>query len=109
MFLSWVKNGMVPVMSVGPSWPFSLLLFIFAGLAVIYVCFMLRIIWKNHTIGCLLIIGLCVLNIICLLAGILADPGVPIKIYHRYSKHYNFKLEPETAYQEEDDEEACDA
>ena len=108
LFLSCVRNGELPVMSIGPNWPFTVLLFIFVLLILIYIGFMIRFIWKAQTVGCCLIIAVAVVNIVVLLIGILSDPGVPDKVYKRYSRFYSYTSESSSAIDENDSEQTLD-
>ena len=111
VFLSCYKRGTFPICGIGPSWPFTIILFIFAILCSFYMGFMLNILYATNTpckskidqivlfiltyllffpLDALVACGICctlvAINILMLLMGICADPGVPPQIYRRYTK-----------------------
>lgn len=65
------------MLSIGPSWPFTVGLLIFALFAAGYFVFMLGLLkhigYKMYTATIILIIT----NILLLLSGILSNPGIP--------------------------------
>ena len=88
LFLSCYKNGIIPVCSIGPSYLFTLGLFVFVLLCLAYLLFMLYIVKDKHprlagSSACLI-----ALNLAVLLHGILGDPGIKPKIYQNYAKRH---------------------
>ena len=49
LFCSCYRRGTFPVCSIGPSWPFTLVLAMFAGFCLAFMCFMLHILYKHDT------------------------------------------------------------
>ena len=77
LFLSCFNQGRSPIISLGPSWPFTLFLLGFGCLIFVYFCFMLSMARRRDTVMFILAeMGLAV-NIITLWAGILKNPGIP--------------------------------
>lgn len=47
LFLSCYRAGRYPFCGIGPSWPFSIALAVFAIFCLVYLGFMLDMLWKN--------------------------------------------------------------
>mmetsp|Transcript_4657 Transcript_4657/g.7907 ORF Transcript_4657/g.7907 Transcript_4657/m.7907 type:complete len:138 (-) Transcript_4657:731-1144(-) len=86
LFISCYKQGKFPICSLGPSWGFTLILFLFAGLCMAYLGFMVLYAYNHQRYtACYMISSSVFLNIFLLCGGILADPGVDPSIYERYT------------------------
>ena len=48
-FLSCYKRGTFPICGIGPSWPFTIILLVFAILCGFYMGFMLSILYSTNT------------------------------------------------------------
>ena len=77
LFLSCYNRGRSPLLSLGPSWPFTIFLLFFAAMIVVYFLIMVSMA-KNANIYHLgFVYSLIVCNILVLFGGILKNPGVP--------------------------------
>ena len=77
LFFSFWNNGRSPVLSIGPSWPFTICLVSFAGLIFVYFMIMLSLAKDapiSHQIICYIGIAF---NLFLLFGGILGNPGIP--------------------------------
>ena len=76
MFLSCWDMGRSPLLTLGPSWPFTTVLLGIGAMIFTYFCLMLSMVEKKDN----WIIYLCYftisLNVYSLLAGILKNPGI---------------------------------
>ena len=76
-FFSFFQQGRKPLLSIGPSWPFTLGLLAFAGFAFVYFLWMLYLLQVTNAkvkAGALVYM---VSNVLMLLTGILKNPGIP--------------------------------
>ena len=62
--------------SIGPSWPFTIGLLVFALFCLGYLGFMIAKVWPSNPNWCYPSIILIGVNLILLAMGILGDPGV---------------------------------
>ena len=77
LFVSCFNGGRSPLLSLGPSWPFTIFLLCFACLILVYFCFMLSMAKNKESFMFICAqIGLAI-NLMVLLAGILKNPGIP--------------------------------
>ena len=86
VFFKFYKNGQFPLFSIGPSWPFMIILAAFVCLASFYLFYMLSMLsvvkyWQNCIVTILYII-----NIGFLIHAMFGDPGVKPSIYNLYLK-----------------------
>ena len=80
LFVSWFKRGRKPLLSIGPSWPFTIGLLTFAFLALFYFLWMLSLLQIVNIKIRLVAISLMFVNIGFLFRGILQNPGIPQSI-----------------------------
>lgn len=73
-------------MSIGPSWPFTIGLMIFALLAVVYFFWMLSLLKNSNVYMHSIAVTLILTNITCLMMGILGNPGLPQSLVDRLLK-----------------------
>ena len=77
LFFKYYNNGRSPLLSIGPSWPFTIGLLMFALFALIYFLWLLTLLKiVDHRIK---YIGLAIIfiNLTALFMGILKNPGIP--------------------------------
>ena len=78
LFVSCFYRGRSPMISIGPSWPFTFILFFLTGVICVYFYLMLLIngdkAHPTHRMWCYSTI---VANMLCLILGILKNPGIP--------------------------------
>jgi len=77
LFVSCFNGGRSPLISLGPSWPFTLFLLGFACMIFIYFCFMLSMAKRRDTFMFVLAEAGLVFNLLMLFTGILKNPGIP--------------------------------
>ena len=87
-FFRFLNNGEYPLFSIGPHWPFTIGLIIFAIGVASYMGYLISKIYAHCVLGSILVSFLALVNIVMMFATILSDPGVPPQIYKRYSKFY---------------------
>eukprot|EP00347_Sterkiella_histriomuscorum_P020263 403338472 len=97
IFLSFYKKGRSPLFSIGPSWPFTIGLLVFAIGAAIYFTFMLNVLKKIDQRAKTVQSVLIALNFLALIIGILQNPGVPQSVF-------DFKLKQQVKIQRENSE-----
>ena len=86
IFLSCYYKGKSPLLTLGPSWPFTSVLIILGILILFYFYIMLSMATKAmflHKLWCQFCIGL---NIFALFGGILKNPGIPQELIDRILK-----------------------
>ena len=80
LFISCFRQGKSPLLSIGPSWPFTPIILIFAGMITTYFLCLIIYMGQNgnevHLVICY--IGVAI-NMLCLFVGILKNPGIPQK------------------------------
>ena len=76
-FASWFNHGRTPLLSIGPSWPFTIGLIAFAIGATTYFLVLLSIYNTINAYLKLIFYFEIVLNLGMLFAGILKNPGIP--------------------------------
>jgi len=77
LFVSCYYQGRSPLLSIGPSWPFTIFLLFFAALILGYFLLMMSMAGDTnplHEAFCYFMIGC---NLKLLFAGILKNPGIP--------------------------------
>jgi hypothetical protein len=77
LFFKYFKHGRRPFLSIGPSWPFTIGLLVFAFGAFFYFLWMLTLLRVLDYRVKAMILALMAMNICMLLAGILKNPGIP--------------------------------
>ena len=77
LFLSCFYHGRSPVLSLGPSWPFTIFLLFFAAMIMVYFCVMVSMAKNANFFHLMFVYGLIVFNVLILFGGILKNPGVP--------------------------------
>ena len=76
LFVSWYYKGRTPLLTLGPSWPFSSILMIFGAFLACFFIFMIKLI-KNRSIYTEFILySILIINVISLFMGILQNPGI---------------------------------
>ena len=88
LFISCWKRGRFPICSIGPSWPFTIGLLIFAGMVLAFLVGMMMVLKDENgwmTKCAIFSIGL---NLYLLFGGILGDPGVKPATYLHYTKNW---------------------
>ena len=76
----------MPVFSIGPSWPFTIGLFIFTLLCLAYFGIMIYSVWKRHPQWCYPQFLLLTTNLYYLARGVLSDPGIPKHTHQVYNQ-----------------------
>jgi hypothetical protein len=77
LFVSCYYGGRSPLISLGPSWPFTIFLVLFGVIIGAYFTFMLSMAkTKDSFMYILSQCGIC-FNVLVLLTGILKNPGIP--------------------------------
>jgi hypothetical protein len=101
LFLSFWKDGKFPLCSIGPSWPFTIGLLIFASICLGYLVFMIYMM-QDPTGWCTFfsIIGI-IINLGLLCGGIMGDPGVSPSTYLYYTK-LKYAKSKDTEFEEAD-------
>ena len=51
LFLSFYRRGTFPICSIGPSWPFTIILCFFATFCLVFLGFMMSVLWKSEKPG----------------------------------------------------------
>ena len=98
LFLSCFRKGRFPICSIGPSWPFTMGLLMFALFCLGYLLFMVSLIYETNFNLAVISVILIIVNLAFLFGGILADPGVHESIYLNYTKEkYGGKSEGASA------------
>ncbi len=77
LFLSCWYQGRSPLLTLGPSWPFTLFIVGFAGMIVGYFMLMLSMAGPDAGKTLYFSYGGIAINLLTLLAGILKNPGIP--------------------------------
>lgn len=77
LFLSCYYGGRSPLLSLGPSWPFTFFLLFFGGVIFVYFAFMLSMAKNKESWLFLTAEAGVVFNVFVLFAGILKNPGIP--------------------------------
>lgn len=84
-FLSFYKGGTFPIISIGPSWPFTIGMLIFVALCVAYLLYMMTMIGEFkklwHTSFTFIII-----NLLILARAICGEPGIKENVYLNHIK-----------------------
>ena len=77
LFLSCYYSGRSPLLTLGPSWPFTCFIVFFA--AMIFVYFMVMLSMAGEQAGNKVYISYAglLMNVLVLFAGILKNPGIP--------------------------------
>ena len=87
VFLSCFYRGRSPLIALGPSWPFTFVLLLLAGLISCYFYMMLSVGGDRanpwHKLWCHFCIAT---NLFALFAGILKNPGIPQRLLDRLLK-----------------------
>jgi hypothetical protein len=78
--------GRSPLLTLGPSWPFTSVLLGIGGMIFTYFCLMLSMIEKKDNALIYLCYFTIALNVYCLFAGILKNPGIVQTIIDRKLK-----------------------
>jgi len=86
LFLSCYDRGQSPVLTLGPSWPFTIFLLFFAGMILVYFAIMISMAKNANPIHLNACYGALGLNLLILFTGILKNPGIPKPIILRYLK-----------------------
>ena len=76
LFLTCYKQGRTPFLSIGPSWPFTLFLFVFALFIVGFFSFMLHMMKTKTWWTLAIMITSMTINFGALLMGIFMNPGI---------------------------------
>ena len=91
LFLRCYRLGRFPLCSIGPSWPFTIGLLVFAGVCLGYLLFMVSMLSDaGGTLRPIAAVAIC-LNLALLFGGICGDPGVKPSIYLHYSKMHKMR------------------
>lgn len=77
LFFSYFKNGKAPLLSIGPSWPFTIGLLAFAFMAYFYFLWMLTLLKIVNMKYKLAAVAVMSTNVLALMTGILQNPGIP--------------------------------
>ena len=78
IFLSCFYRGRSPVLTLGPSWPFTLFLLVIAAMILVYFGLMISMgSPKAHHLHILWCYACITANAFALLGGILKNPGIP--------------------------------
>lgn len=77
IFLSCWNRGRSPVLTLGPSWPFTIFLLFFGSMILVYFIVMLSLAKNPNPLMLALAWAMLGTNFGCLLAGILKNPGMP--------------------------------
>jgi len=88
-FFSWYKHGQVPLFSIGPSWPFTIILLCFGGMCCGYLYFMRQMVAENPFVTWSSNFFI-LINLLLLFGGICGDPGVKPSIYQTYTKRFMY-------------------
>ena len=86
LFVSCFYGGRAPLLTLGPDWPYSTFILLFAAMILAYFCVILHIV--TESVGRLAWIQYCgiALNLGLLFAGILKNPGIPQTLIDRLLK-----------------------
>ena len=106
LFLSCYNRGRSPLLSLGPSWPFTIFLLFFAAMIVVYFLIMVSMAKNANIYHLSFVYSLIIFNILVLFGGILKNPGVPQTYIDRILKEKSGKGEDAEAESEEEDIEA---
>ena len=94
IFLSWYNRGRSPLLTLGPSYPFTAVLLL---LACMITGFLELLLWESqdrphpmHKLWCQACVGF---NVILLFTGILKNPGIPQRLIDRLLKEQQGKGE----------------
>lgn len=77
LFVSYFNNGRSPLLSIGPSWPFTIGLVTFAIVALVYFIWILSLLKNTSYYIKEIAYVLMLSNIVFLFTGILKNPGIP--------------------------------
>ena len=77
LFLSCYKGGRAPILSIGPSWPFTFVIIGFAFLVLFYFLFMINMIGEQLGPKIYILYSGLAVNLLVLFTGILKNPGIP--------------------------------
>ncbi len=86
LFFKYFKHGRRPFLSIGPSWPFTIGLLVFAFGAFFYFMWMLTLLKILDVRVKTVVLSLMTVNIGILLTGILKNPGIPQAVIDRILK-----------------------
>lgn len=86
LFVKYYRHGRRPLLSIGPSWPFTIGLLVFAFGAFFYFLWMLTLLQVLDIRVKGIVLSLMALNICMLLTGILKNPGIPQSVIDRKLK-----------------------
>lgn len=86
LFLSCYYRGQSPLLTLGPSWPFTLFLLGFAAMILAYFIIMIKMASNPSTVHLYICYGGIGLNLLFLFAGILKNPGIPQVVIERLLK-----------------------
>ncbi|CDW77513.1 dhhc zinc finger domain containing protein [Stylonychia lemnae] len=81
LFLSWYKQGRTPLLTLGPSWPFTIVLILFGVFLAVFFIFMSKMIKHKSVYTELILYSLIIINITALFMGILQNPGISQQIF----------------------------
>jgi hypothetical protein len=86
LFLSCFYRGQSPLLTLGPSWPFTLFLLGFAAMILAYFIIMINMASNPNIIHLYICYGGIGLNLLVLFGGILKNPGIPQVVIERLLK-----------------------
>jgi hypothetical protein len=86
LFLSCWYEGRSPLLTLGPSWPFTCFIVFFAGMIFAYFMLMLSMCGPGAGSKVYFSYGGLIANIMVLFAGILKNPGIPQPVIDRVLK-----------------------
>ena len=86
LFFSCYKKGKFPICSIGPSWPFTIGLMVFALMCLGFLICMLTLLDENQATFWWITVASITINLLLLFGGILGDPGVHQSTYLHYTK-----------------------
>ena len=93
LFVTYFYNGRSPLLTLGPSWPFTFILLLLALIILGYFYMMLRLGSNAHPLHMLWCQGCVAGNLFFLFAGILKNPGIPQQHIDRILKEKLGKVE----------------
>ena len=77
LFLSCYYSGRSPLLSLGPSWPFTLFLLFFGAMICFYFLMMMSMATGGNPYHVIFCYSGIALNLLLLFGGILKNPGIP--------------------------------
>ena len=86
LFLSCYDRGQSPILTLGPSWPFTCFLLGFAGMIFAYFSIIINYASNPNVIHLYIVYAGLALNLLLLFTGILKNPGIPKKFIKRLLK-----------------------